>query len=184
MYLMMNLLVFGGASVARQRAGGLVRRLAVNPVTRAQMVAGKIYGLVLLGGVQAAVFLLAGQFLFGVRLGKNLGPILLTLVVYSWVAASLGVLAGSVARAEDKVAGVCVMASLVMAAVGGCWWPLEIGPPVLRLLAHCVPAGWAMDALHQLISFGGGLSDAARPIAVLAAFGLAANALAARFFKW
>ena len=88
------------------------------------------------------------------------------------------------ARAEDKVAGVCVMASLVMAAVGGCWWPLEIGPPVLRLLAHCVPAGWAMDALHQLISFGGGLSDAARPIAVLAAFGLAANALAARFFKW
>lgn len=184
MYVMMNLLVFGGASMARQRAEGLIRRLAVNPVTRGQMVAGKIYGLVLLGGVQVAVFLMAGQFLFGVRLGANLGPVLLTLLVYSWVAASFGVLAGSVARSEDKVIGLCVMVSLVMAALGGCWWPLEIGPPILKVLAHGVPTGWALDALHQLISFGGGLHDAIRPITVLTGFGLAANVLAARFFKW
>jgi hypothetical protein len=47
-----------------------------------------------------------------------------------------------------------------------------------------VPTGWALDALHQLISFGGGLSDVTRPLAVLAGFGLAANLLAARCFKW
>lgn len=184
MYVMMNLLVFGGTTLARQRAGGLVRRLAASPVTRREMVAGKIYGLVLLGAVQMTVFLLAGQFLFGVRLGANLGPILLTLIIYSWVAASLGVLAGSLARAEDKVIGICVLGSLVMAALGGCWWPLEVGPPILKVLAHCVPTGWAMDALHQMISFGGGIGDAARPIAVLAAFGIAANVAAAKVFKW
>ena len=184
MYVMMNLLLFGGLAVARERQHGIVRRLACNPLTRAQVVAGKIVGLILLGGVQVAVFLLAGRFLFGVNLGANLPAILLTLLVYAWVAASLGVLVGSVIQAEDKVIGLCVMASLLMAALGGCWWPLEIGPPILKTIAHCLPTGWALDALHQLISFGGGLADAGKPLAVLAAFGVTANVLAARFFRW
>ena len=184
MYVMMNLLIFGGVAVARERQQGIVRRLACNPLTRAQVVAGKIFGLILLGGVQVAVFLFAGRFFFGVNLGANLPAILLTLVVYAWVAASLGVLVGSVIQAEDKVIGVCIMASLLMACLGGCWWPLEIGPPILKTIAHCLPTGWALDALHQLISFGGGLADAGKPLAVLAAFGATANVLAARLFRW
>jgi ABC-2 type transport system permease protein len=184
MYVMMNLLIFGGVAVTRERQYGIVRRLACNPLSRAQVVAGKIFGLILLGGVQVAVFLLAGRFFFGVNLGANLPAILLTLVVYAWVAASLGVLVGSVIQAEDKVIGLCIMASLLMAALGGCWWPLEIGPPILKTIAHCLPTGWALDALHQLISFGGGLADAGKPLAVLAAFGATANLLAARFFRW
>jgi ABC-2 type transport system permease protein len=184
MYVMMNLLLFGGIAVTRERQHGIVRRLACNPLTRAQVVGGKIFGLILLGGVQVAVFLLAGRFLFGVHLGANLPAVLLTLLVYAWVAASLGVLVGSVIQAEDKVIGLCIMASLLMAALGGCWWPLEIGPPILRTIAHCLPTGWALDALHQLISFGGGLADAGKPLAVLAAFGATANVLAAWLFRW
>jgi ABC-2 type transport system permease protein len=184
MYVMMNLLLFGGIAVSRERQHGIVRRLACNPLTRAQVVAGKILGLVLLGGVQVTVFLLAGRFLFGVSLGANLPAILLTLLVYAWVAASLGVLVGSVIQAEDKVIGLCIMASLLMAALGGCWWPLEVGPPILKTIAHCLPTGWALDALHQLISFGGGLADAGKPLAMLAAFGVTANVLAARLFRW
>ena len=99
------------------------------------------------------------------------------------IAASLGVLAGSVVRAEDKVVGLCVLASLVMAALGGCWWPLEVVPDFARVLAHCVPSGWAMDALNRLITFGDTLRSAWRPLAVLTGFGLAANTLAARCFR-
>jgi ABC-2 type transport system permease protein len=184
MYVMLNLLIFGGASLAKERQSGVIRRLACNPLTRRQVVAGKIYGLFLLGAVQVAAFLFAGRFLFGVRFGDNLAPILLTLLVYAWVAASLGVLVGSLVQAEDKVVGLCLMASLLMAALGGCWWPLEIVPPALKTVAHCLPTGWAMEALHQLITFGGTLGDAAKPIAFLAAFGVAANCLAAWRFRW
>ena len=161
-----------------------MRRLACHPLTRTRLVAGKIYGLILLGAVQTTVFLLAGRFLFGVHFGDSLGAILLTLLVYSWVAASLGVLVGSVLQGEDKVVGLCVMASLLMGALGGCWWPVEIGPPVLHTIAHCFPTGWALEALHQLLSFGGGFADILQPLGFLALFGLAANALAAWFFRW
>ena len=183
MYLMMNLLIFGGATVAAERRNGVIKRLMVHPVTRLEIVTGKIYGLMLLGLAQILFFLAAGKFLFHVNLGANLPGVALTLILLAWVAGSLGVLVGSLVAAHDRVTGLCVLASLLMAALGGCWWPLEIGPPALKAISLCLPTGWAMQALHQLISFGSDLSAVLIPLAVLLAFGAAANVLAARFFK-
>jgi ABC-2 type transport system permease protein len=68
--------------------------------------------------------------------------------------------------------------------LGGCWFPPEVGPPVLRVIAHCIPTGWAIDALNQLISFGGTLADAAPAIGMLLIFGAVANLLAVWRFRW
>jgi ABC-type multidrug transport system permease subunit len=183
MFLMMNLLIFGGAILSAERRNGVIKRLMACPVTRLELVMGKIYGLVLLGLVQILFLLAAGKFLFHVNLGANLPAVALTLILLAWVAGSLGVLVGSLVAAPDHVNGICVLASLLMAALGGCWWPLEIGPPVLKTVALCVPTGWALQALHQLISFGSDFSAVLTPLAVLLAFGAAANVLTARFFK-
>ncbi|MBP9903828.1 MAG: ABC transporter permease [Verrucomicrobiota bacterium] len=183
MYLMMNLMIFGGASVAAERRNGVLRRLMVHPVTKLELVMGKIYGLMLLGAVQIIFFLVVGKFTMGVNLGANLPAVMLTLLVLGWVGSSLGVLVGSLFAAEDRVTGTCVLASLLMGALGGCWWPLEIAPPALQNLALCLPTGWALKALHQLISFGSGFGAVLLPLGVLLAFGAAANLLAARFFR-
>lgn len=183
MYLMMNLLIFGGATIAAERRNGVIKRLMCHAVTRQELVMGKIYGLMLLGGVQILFLLCVGKFLFHVNLGANLPDVLLVLLVFAWVAASLGVLAGSVISAPDRVIGVCVLASLLMAALGGCWWPLEIGPPALKTIALCLPSGWALQGLHQLISFGNGLDAVLIPILVLLGFGAVANFLAAKCFR-
>jgi ABC-2 type transport system permease protein len=183
MYLMMNLLIFGGATVAAERRNGVIKRLMVHPVTRRELVMGKIYGLMLLGAVQIGFFLAAGKFLFYVNLGANLPGVTLTLLVFAWVAGSLGVLVGSLVAAPDRVNGICVLASLLMAALGGCLWPLEIGPPAMKTIALCLPTGWALQALHQLISFGSGFSAVLLPLTVLVAFGTVANLLAARCFR-
>jgi ABC-type multidrug transport system permease subunit len=183
MYLMMNLLIFGGATVSAERRNGVIKRLMVYPVTHFEIVTGKIYGLMLLGLAQILFFLAVGKFLFHVSLGANLPAVTLTLILFAWVAGSLGVLVGSLIAAPDRVNGICVLAGLLLAAVGGCWWPLEIGPPALKTIALCTPTGWALVALHQLISFGSGFGAVLLPLAVLVAFGVAANALAARFFR-
>ena len=183
MYLMMNLLIFGGATVAAERRSGVIKRLMVHPVRRGELVMGKIYGLMLLGLVQVLFFLAVGKFIFHVNLGANLPAVTLTLLVFAWVAGSLGVLVGSVIASDDRVIGTCVLTSLLMAALGGCWWPAEISPPALKVIALCLPTGWALKALHQLISFGSGFGAVVAPLAVLAMFGATANLLAARFFR-
>jgi ABC-type multidrug transport system permease subunit len=44
----------------------------------------------------------------------------------------------------------------VLGALGGCWWPIEVTPEWMQKLQLLLPTGWAMDALHKLISFGYG----------------------------
>ncbi|MDH7600253.1 MAG: ABC transporter permease [Sedimentisphaerales bacterium] len=80
MYLIMNLLIFGGSTLAQERQSGLIKRLAALPISQWQLILGKVYGLILLGMVQIAFFLAAGMLLFGVRIGSNLPGVLLVLV--------------------------------------------------------------------------------------------------------
>lgn len=183
MYVMMNLLVFGGATVAAERRNGVLRRLALHPIPKGALVGGKVWGLLLLGAVQIAVFLVAGRFAFGVNLGANVPAVVATLLLYSWVAAALGVFVGSAVRSQEKVVGLCVLGALLMAALGGCWWPIEIAPAPLKIVALCLPSGWAMEALHQLISFGGGFAETKEEMGMLALYGLGATVLAARGFR-
>jgi ABC-type multidrug transport system permease subunit len=184
MFLMMNLLIFGGASIAGERENGVLKRLAVYPLRRLEIVTGEIYGRFLLGFVQIIAFLLFGKFVFGVNIGPNLGGLLLTLSLYAWGAASLGVLIGALIVNEDKIIGVCVLSSILMAALGGCWWPLEVVPDTMQLVGHFFPSAWAMDALHHLISFGGGVETILPKLGVLALFAVAANIGAAKALRF
>lgn len=183
MFVLMNLLIFGGTSVAAERREGVLRRFMAHPVSKAELVFGKVAGLLGLGLVQILYMLLVSSLIMKFRLGAQFPQVLAVLMIYGWTAGSLGVLIGSMFAREDKIAGICVLLSLVMAALGGCWWPLEIVPDKVRMLAHIVPPAWAMDALHQVISFGGGWREILLPLAVLAGMAAAANAAAIRFFK-
>ncbi|MBX3747129.1 MAG: ABC transporter permease [Verrucomicrobiae bacterium] len=182
-YLFLNLLIFGGARVAENRRSGLLARLATQPITTREILFGNLYALMLLAGVQVGVLLLVGQWVLGVDVAANLVGVLLTLGVLAWVAGSLGMLIGFLVASEDKVIGICLAIALPAAALGGCWWPIEIAPAFARHLANAVPTGWALSALHTLITFGAGLDRALPSIGVLALFGIAANVAAARFLR-
>lgn len=183
MYVLLNLMTFGGASVANDRRRGVLRRLTASPVRRFELILGKMYGLLLLGLAQVGLYVLVGQFGLGVDFGENIVGVIVLMMLLAWVAAGLGVLIGSLLRSEDKVIGLCLAIALPAAALGGCWWPLELVPDYLRTVSLLVPTGWAMNGLHQLITFGAGFTSVIPALLVLATFGLAANLAAIRFFR-
>ncbi len=184
MYLMINLMIFGGAGIASERRSGALRRLSVFPLTKGELLTGKLLGLMFLASVQIVVFVLLGQFAFGVNMGSNLTGILLTLLVLSWVGGSIGLLIGFMITAEEKVVGLSLIIGLPMAALGGCWWPLEIvSSEILQRVALMLPTGIALDALHQLITFGSDFSSVLGSIGLLTLFGLAANVAAVKQFR-
>jgi len=47
-----------------------------------------------------------------------------------------------------------VSASMVMAALGGAWWPITIIPRWMQTLGHVFPSAWAMDAFQAIIMQG------------------------------
>jgi len=184
MMVMLNLLIFGGATLAGERQGGVLRRLVVHPIRRHELVWGKIYGRFLLGMVQSTVMLLFGALVLKVPVFRDPFGMFLVVGAYAWTCGSFGVLIGATAKNPDKIIGLCILAALLMAAVGGCWWPMEIAPQWLQTLAHVVPTGWAMDGFHQLITFGGTFRDVGLEVLVLCGFAVAGSLAAGRLLRY
>jgi ABC-2 type transport system permease protein len=184
MFTLVLLLTSGCVPIVLERRSGLLRRLASTPIARGELVAGRWLATFGLGVVQTAWALVAGAVLFGMDWGPR--PIAVGLFLVPWVAlcSSLALLLGVLARTESQVIGIGVLASNVLAALGGCWWPIEIAPGWMQRLALALPTGWVMDGLHRLISFQQAPSEVVPHALAMGVAALAAGALGARRFRY
>ena len=154
MFTLLVLFTSGAVTLTIERNLGILRRLASSPVSRGAVVLGKWGSRMALGIVQIAFAMLAGRVLFHVRWGPNLPMVVAVLLAYGALAAMLGMLLGNFGRTETQVVALGVIASNLLAGLGGCWWPIEIAPLWAQKLALFLPTGWTMDALHKLVNFG------------------------------
>jgi ABC-type Na+ efflux pump permease subunit len=184
MFTMLVLLTSGAITLVLEREAGLLRRLASAPMSRGSIVLGKWAGRMMLALVQVAFAMLVGTVLFGVSWGASLP--MLGLVMFSWAGfcASLAIFLASITRTVAQTAGIGVFGTQVMAALGGCWWPIEITPSWMQTLALFLPTGWAMDAIHKLVNFGYDSSVALPHLAAMLAGALVLGWLGARKFRF
>lgn len=184
MFTLLALLTGGATFMVVERKQGVLKRLAAAPLTRGEIVLGKWFGKMFLGLIQIAVAMTIGTLGFGMDWGPDFGMIAVVLVAWAALCASLGLVAGSLANHEGTAVGIGVLISNSFAALGGCWWPIEITPDWMQGIANLLPTGWTMNALHQLISFQSGPSGAFPWLFLLigGAFGL--GLLAVRVFRY
>jgi ABC-type Na+ efflux pump permease subunit len=184
MFTLLVLLTSGTATVVHERRLGVLRRLAATPISRDAIVLGKWGGRLALSFVQIGFAMITGTVLFGMKWGPDLPMILLVLLGWGGLCASLALLLGSLVKTEGQAVGIGVLTSNVLAALGGCWWPVEISPAWMQTFAKFLPTGWAMDAMHRLISFQSGAASALPHTLVLLAAALVVGWQAARRFRY
>jgi ABC-2 type transport system permease protein len=184
MFTLLVLLTSSGTILVQERKQGLLRRLASTPISKAEVVAGKWDGRMLLAAVQISVALVVGTYLFKMDWGPDFGMVMLVLLVWGGFCASAGLWLGTVATTEAQAGGLGVLAANALAALGGCWWPIEIAPAWMQVLQKLLPTGWTMDALHKLISFQSGAASVIPNIAMLLIATFVLGGLAVRRFRY
>jgi len=154
MFVMQMVLTYGGTSLVNDRLGGRLRRLLATPVRPLEAYGAKVLARVLLACAQAVVLLICGASLFRLPLGDH--PLFLLPVVLSLaaVAGCLSVLAGLLCQTEKQVILVAIFGAMVLSALGGCWWPIEIVPETFKTIALFTPSYWAMHGLQSVLYFG------------------------------
>jgi ABC-type multidrug transport system permease subunit len=184
MFTMLILLTSGAIMLVVERQFGLLRRLASTPITPGAVVAGKWTSRMALGLVQIAFAMLVGRVVFRVDWGPALPMVAVVLAAWASFNASFALLLGNIARTQPQMAGIGVLTTMVLAALGGCWWPIEITPGWMQSLALVLPTGWTMDALHKLVNFGYGAESAAPHVAALAASAMVCAWGGAKIFRY
>jgi ABC-type multidrug transport system permease subunit len=158
MFAFFLVLIVGWIFVTERRQGTLLR-LRAAPLTRAQILLGKLIPCFLVSVGQGAFLLLAGRLLFGMRWGpddwplaEQAGWLLLVVACTSLAAMGLALLVASLARTEIQVALYGAVPVLVLALVGGCLLPREMMPEQTQRLSLLTPQGWALDAYRELLN--------------------------------
>jgi ABC-type Na+ efflux pump permease subunit len=184
MFTLLVLLTSSSTMLVQERTQGLLRRLASAPISRAEVLAGKWEGRMVLAAIQVTVALAFGTFLFNMDWGPDVGMVIVVLAAWAGFCASAGLWLGTVASTEAQAGGLGVLAANLLAALGGCWWPIEVTPGWMQALQKAIPTGWTMDALHKLISFQAGAMSVIPNVLLLAAAAVVFGVLAARQFRY
>jgi ABC-2 type transport system permease protein len=154
MFVLQMVLTYGGATLVNDRLAGRMHRLLAAPVRRFEAYFGKVLARVALACAQAILLLACGALLFRVPLGDHPFFVLPVVLSLAAVAGSLSILAGTLCQTEKQVMLVAIFGAMLLSALGGCWWPIEIVPDAFKAIAAATPSYWAMHGLQSVLYFG------------------------------
>ncbi len=176
--------VLGGmAGLIVERRQWTLQRLASMPISRAQLLGGKILGRFTLGMIQYVVVFTVGV-VTGLNFGRDPLAIVLTMVSFTLAMTALSFALGTRLDNEFQAGSLSTLLALTLAPLGGAWWPLEVMPPFMRTLGHISPVAWAMDAYQVLMFQNGDLRAVLLPLSVLLGMTIVFFVIGVRRFRY
>lgn len=177
--------LFGiSAMFAYERQQGTLRRVLTTPTRKATYLFGTITGQVLVALAQMTILVLFGILVM--RLKWDGAPLALFTVLFAsaLAAAAFGTTLGTFVKTENQANGLSIMFGMVFALMGGCWYPLELFPPVVQQAVKILPTTWAMQGLLDIVLRGRGLVDILPEAGVLLGFAAIFFALGVWRFRY
>ncbi|HTY54057.1 MAG TPA: ABC transporter permease [Candidatus Binataceae bacterium] len=170
-FLLIGMMLGVALTLFDERDWGTLKRLQVSGAPLPGLLIGKLIARIIVGIAQMVLLFAAGWALFGIALGRNPFALLIPITAISFAAAALGLLIASISRAHDSVMPLGVTISMAMAAIGGCWWPLDFEPGWMRDLAQWMPTTWTMQSFNDLMVRNQPWSVSWRPLAITMGLG-------------
>jgi ABC-2 type transport system permease protein len=156
--------------LAFERATGTLRRLVVTPTRRSTFLLGTIAGQLVLALLQMALLIAFAELVFKIDWGDSLPALALMLLAFGLASVALGTTLGTLVRSEGQASNLSIALGMVMALLGGCWFPLELFPRAAQSAAQALPTYWAMRGLSDLVLRRQGLADVTLEAAALGGF--------------
>lgn len=162
-----------------ERSTGVLKRLAVTPLTRRDLVAAKLASVLAVEALQIVVLLLVG-LLLGWDPSAGLATALVAMALATVAFAGVGMLMAGTLPALTTL-GLANAVYVVLLFVGGVVTPIDDLPAALRVVARGLPIGALSDITHGALGTGGVPGVA---WLVLGLWAVVAPVVAAWTFRW
>jgi ABC-2 type transport system permease protein len=172
-------------TLATWRRRRILRRLWLAPIRPGTVIAARVAVSLLLSLSQMAIFLIVAVMpAFGLKLTGHWWLALPLVVCGTLAFMSLGLLIGAWVRTEEAANSVLQFVILPMAFLSGSFFPTEVMPGWLRVIANGLPLTHLNEAMMDVLSRGAGWGAALPTMGGLLVFTALASAVAARLFRW
>lgn len=166
---------FGVVSLLAERRAGTLGRMLAAPVSPRTILAGKLLVSIVLGSVSMTVLAIGTSLLLGARWGDPIAVAALILTT-ALAASGIALLIVGFTKTEDQASGLTAIVALVLAVLGGSFFPMSQAPELLTQLSLLTPHAWFLRGIGDLAS-GEGIALVAPSLAILGTIGLVTGAL-------
>jgi ABC-type multidrug transport system permease subunit len=171
-FLLIGMLMGVSLALIDEHDWGTLERLRSASAPLWATLTGKLLARFVVGFIQMGVLFAAGYVLFGISLGRTPVALMLPAAAVAFAGAAFGLIVAGIGRTRDAVLPVGAIVIMTMAAIGGCWWPIDFEPAWMQQVALALPTTWAMRAFNDLMIRNLAASSALIPSAVNFGFGI------------
>jgi ABC-2 type transport system permease protein len=172
------------AMFAMERQLGTLRRILVTPTSKATFLAGTVLGQVLTAVIQMAILIAFGALVLKLKWANAPSATALVVICSALAAGALGTMLGTFVKTEAQGNGLSIMIGRVMAMLGGCWYPIERFPQVMRSAAQALPTYWSMQGMLDILVRGQGINSVLPEAGILLGFALVFFAIGVLRFRY
>ncbi len=182
---LMNSGMIGLATVfVTYRERGILRRIKATPFPLTSFILARVLSQLIVAGAQALILVVLAWALYGLEVRGNPLVIALAILVGALAFLAIGFAISGLARNAETAASYANLLTFPMLFLSGIFFGLDAAPDWLRPITRALPLPYLVDALRQPMTDGHGLGAIWPDLLVLAAFFVAAIAIAVRFFRW
>jgi len=181
--LTFTLIQFTAMAIVRERERGTLEQLQVTPVTRTELILGKICPFIVIGYFQLTMTLVLMRFLFHIPIRGNVFELYAIGFLFIAAVLGLGMLISTLAETQMQAMQMSFFFLLPFVFLSGYVFPIDGMPLVFQYISRLIPARYFIEVLRGIILRGAGLVDLWEPLAWLAFYTLVITGLAVVRFK-
>lgn len=156
MFLMI-LMMSPSRSILAERDSGTLDRLRSTPTSAAELMAGKMSGMMVTGLAQMAVLVAISSIVLGVRWGNPAGVALLIVLLVTSIG-SMGLALSTLSKTLSNANTVGTTVLMILSAVSGNIIPRSSFPAWMQKIGYIGPNAWGIEGFEKL-SHGGTAHD-------------------------
>lgn len=157
-------------SIPRERERGTFDQLMASPITRTELILGKLlpYFLIALFNIITILYVIDRGF--GIPVAKRL-PLLLSLcALFVLTSLATGLLISSISRSQFQAVQIAVFYILPVFMLSGAYAPLELIPEYVRPISYLFPLMYFLRAVRAVTIRGADLMTVWKDLAILGGF--------------
>lgn len=172
-------IVITSLGIVRERERGTLEQLMVTPITRLELMLGKMIPYLAIAFLDMAIIVGAGIALFGVPLRGSLALLLLLAALFLFSTLGIGLLVSTVSQNQQQAMQLAILILLPQVLLSGWIFPLASIAPAIRWLSYLFPLTYFIPIVRGIFLKGLGLPDLWVPTVVLLGMAVAFIGLAA-----
>jgi len=181
--LTMTMVLITAMAIVRERERGTLEQLIVTPITKTELMLGKITPYIGVGLVQMTTVLLVGRVVFDVPLTGNLLLLYAVALIFVIASLSLGLFISTLVRTQQQSMQVSFFIVLPNILLSGFMFPRAAMPLFFQWVGLLLPLTHFLKVLRGILLKGVGVAALWPEIVILAAFAGGLIVLAVRRFR-